>query len=346
MYQLNTRKALPTIILALILICSAMLPAFAEEQVYSSEFQLPTFVLKKEQWTVEFIALDGVTIVKREVVEPGATVTPPEGREWVLDDPAVLENVQQNLTIMEKPAVKITDNETQRQMLYGVMLDGVFTPIAVEQAELVDGTWTTQIAPPATFANMPLSSWLYGDTPETASTPLEQPDLEASIYTLSQAEDIQGDFYLVPAENNAFFTLSAEASDGTIESIILTGDRDSLGFNVVANPDDSHLEETGDPDDEAAEDTGGEEDEAAETEPVARDITIASDIPDVLHKGDTITLTAVLTGYDDVQTALQWQYDDGSGWQDAPGETGVTCTFEASPITLSYRWRVNVTVVE
>ena len=84
---------------------------------------------------------------------------------------------------------------------------------------------------------------------------------------------------------------------------------------------------------------------AAGTEPdhKTRSIYIESDWPEgkVAHRGDKITLSATLTGFEDIEYVLQWQYStDLENWTDEPGANGLTFTYEMNAETAQYTWRV------
>ena len=78
-----------------------------------------------------------------------------------------------------------------------------------------------------------------------------------------------------------------------------------------------------------------------ETGNAAYCVRIYSTLQDVLHEGDPITLTAVVTGYEG-EVDLQWQMADGGLWRDVSGATGVTYSFLATGATVNLSWRVSV----
>jgi len=82
--------------------------------------------------------------------------------------------------------------------------------------------------------------------------------------------------------------------------------------------------------------------------PVNRSVIIHMDVPANLQYGDTITLSAELIGYDDVQVALQWQYTtDGEHWTDATGagSDSLTYFFQVDDQTAGTSWRLAVTIL-
>lgn len=77
-----------------------------------------------------------------------------------------------------------------------------------------------------------------------------------------------------------------------------------------------------------------------------RSVNIYSDMGDTVREGDIITMTAELVGFDDVDTSVQWQFDDGFTWIDVPGATRLTHAFIATAETVNYSWRLSVAVHE
>ena len=66
---------------------------------------------------------------------------------------------------------------------------------------------------------------------------------------------------------------------------------------------------------------------------------------DALAFGDTATLYASLTGYDNVEYALQWQTSkDNASWTDVPGATGASCSVTVTEDNYLDYWRVVVSV--
>ncbi|MCL1854414.1 MAG: hypothetical protein FWF86_01660 [Clostridia bacterium] len=86
-----------------------------------------------------------------------------------------------------------------------------------------------------------------------------------------------------------------------------------------------------------------EPDEApSEEEAHTVDVRIVTEGDD-LQFGDVVTLVAELHGYEeDAGVSVQWQCDDGSGWKDVAGGTGLTYDFLITPETYAYRWRAAV----
>lgn len=72
-------------------------------------------------------------------------------------------------------------------------------------------------------------------------------------------------------------------------------------------------------------------------------ITIWLDWEGTLSIGDTVLLKSRIEGLqpDDYYT-MQWQYFDGSQWNDAPGATTDTCSITVNETNAGYLWRLAV----
>ena len=66
---------------------------------------------------------------------------------------------------------------------------------------------------------------------------------------------------------------------------------------------------------------------------------------DTLTFGDTVTLIAVLNGYDSLAYDLKWQSSpDNKAWTDVAGETAASYTFTITEENYTNYWRVAVTI--
>ena len=66
--------------------------------------------------------------------------------------------------------------------------------------------------------------------------------------------------------------------------------------------------------------------------------------PTTLRYGDSVTLAATLSGYENLEYTVRWQYStDDATWQDS-GITGETMTFVVTPENARYYWNVLVTI--
>lgn len=74
-------------------------------------------------------------------------------------------------------------------------------------------------------------------------------------------------------------------------------------------------------------------------------VKIRSNQGAVLMPGQVVTLTAELTGFEDIEVALQWQAFDGETWQDIEGATGMTFDYEVTPATVNCLWHLVVTIL-
>ena len=82
-----------------------------------------------------------------------------------------------------------------------------------------------------------------------------------------------------------------------------------------------------------------------ETPAPQRSVAIASNIPaSEIALGDTVTLTAVLTGFEGVQVEIAWECQVGGVWQPT-GQTGETVTFTVDENNAQGAWRITVTVL-
>jgi hypothetical protein len=78
-----------------------------------------------------------------------------------------------------------------------------------------------------------------------------------------------------------------------------------------------------------------------ETEASDKSVEIAYEVMgDDVGVGSQIKLTAVLTGYEN--PVYQWQYYDGTSWNDIEGATEESYLLEVTQENCSYNWRVNV----
>lgn len=60
--------------------------------------------------------------------------------------------------------------------------------------------------------------------------------------------------------------------------------------------------------------------------------------------GDTITLSAEVSGLDGVAYTMQWQYLVGGEWHDQSGANSSTCQFTLTEENAGYAWRLALTI--
>jgi outer membrane biosynthesis protein TonB len=86
---------------------------------------------------------------------------------------------------------------------------------------------------------------------------------------------------------------------------------------------------------------------AAEAKTPERTVMIRSSQGDVVTEGEIIYLTSKLKGFDGLDIAYQWQVDrgDGAGWVDVEGANRSKHMFVADRETITYSWRLIVTVI-
>lgn len=71
-------------------------------------------------------------------------------------------------------------------------------------------------------------------------------------------------------------------------------------------------------------------------------VTISAE-SDVVELGGDMVLTAVLTGFEDLNYTLQWQFSaDNANWADVDGATGSTLRVQMNEENRDYFWRVSV----
>jgi len=73
-------------------------------------------------------------------------------------------------------------------------------------------------------------------------------------------------------------------------------------------------------------------------------VEVTSSLEDVVLPGETITLTAKLTGFEGLTYTVQWQYNDGTGWKDVAGANTLTYVYVADESNISNIWRLVVTL--
>lgn len=84
-------------------------------------------------------------------------------------------------------------------------------------------------------------------------------------------------------------------------------------------------------------------------EKVERSVKVVSSLKGVetVEEGTSVTLTAKLTGFDDVDYEIQWQRsEDGTDWEDVDGANDTEYTFDITEETEGYLWRVSVSTSE
>jgi len=95
---------------------------------------------------------------------------------------------------------------------------------------------------------------------------------------------------------------------------------------------------------EIAEEPADEEQTKVEIDYSAMQVIVRTNFENVIMPGDVIELEGVLIGFDGLEYTVQWQYDDGSGWQDVEGANELTYSFGADEENLNYQWRLMVTL--
>jgi len=65
-------------------------------------------------------------------------------------------------------------------------------------------------------------------------------------------------------------------------------------------------------------------------------------VNDEVYFGDEVTLKAVVSSSNGAAYSLQWQMDNGNGWEDISGETGSEYRFTVDEQNAEYSYRVVV----
>ena len=86
--------------------------------------------------------------------------------------------------------------------------------------------------------------------------------------------------------------------------------------------------------------------DAAPEHPTPENVTVTMRCiaGDNLQYGDTVTVEATVRGLENIPYTLQWQYNDGTGWQNRDGATQRCYSFTLSRENAAYQWRVMITV--
>lgn len=88
------------------------------------------------------------------------------------------------------------------------------------------------------------------------------------------------------------------------------------------------------------------EDAIEEESQIERSVSIRASCPDEIYFGDTITLYAVLEGYDNVEYIIQWQTSkDESNWHDMSGANSEQCSITITEDNCTDYFRVAVTII-
>jgi hypothetical protein len=88
------------------------------------------------------------------------------------------------------------------------------------------------------------------------------------------------------------------------------------------------------------------EDAIEEESQIERSVSIHASCPDKVYFGDTITLYAVLEGYDDVEYTVQWQTSkDDSNWHDISSANSEQYSITITEDNCTDYFRVAVTII-
>lgn len=146
---------------------------------------------------------------------------------------------------------------------------------------------------------------------------------------------------LEQALNGQTMDPEAEAASGTEEPVTESQENPEEAPAPEEKPEEVPVQE------EKPEEVPAQAEKEEET-PAQRQVLIFSSRKETVVRGELITLTSTLIGFDGVTVHYQWQVDrgDGNGWVDVQGANGATHEFRATEETILYAWRLNITVDE
>ena len=166
----------------------------------------------------------------------------------------------------------------------------------------------------------------------------EQPVAEDETLIDDQMDDEQGE---LPEGNIPTVT---ETEDGTVIDMGETAEEPVEGEEANADK----IEEDGELDEDFILPEEGElpeedaEPEIPEIDFSTLSVAISAE-SDVVELGGDMVLTAVLTGFEDLNYTLQWQFStDNANWADVDGATGSTLRVQMNEENRDYFWRVSV----
>lgn len=166
----------------------------------------------------------------------------------------------------------------------------------------------------------------------------EQPVAEDENLIDDQMDDEQGE---LPEGDGPTVT---ETEDGTVIDMGETAEEPVEGEEANADK----IEEDGELDEDFVLPEEGElpeedaEPEIPEIDFSTLSVAISAE-SDVVELGGDMVLTAVLTGFEDLNYTLQWQFStDNENWADVDGATGSTLRVQMNEENRDYFWRVSV----
>ena len=120
------------------------------------------------------------------------------------------------------------------------------------------------------------------------------------------------------------------------------------GDDLDEDRDDEPAGDTSEQGETPAEGTGEEDEIVGVAKTPERSVMIRSSQGDVVTEGEIIYLTSKLKGFDGLDIAYQWQVDrgDGAGWVDVEGANRSKHMFVADRETITYSWRLIVSVMD
>ncbi len=74
-----------------------------------------------------------------------------------------------------------------------------------------------------------------------------------------------------------------------------------------------------------------------------RSVMVKIDMPSVMEVGSAYRVSAKLSGFENVDYKIEWQYNDGNDWKTLEGETSLKHKVKVTRDSVRYSWRAIVT---
>lgn len=309
----STFRKLIALVLVLAMVLSAS--ALAAKQTPSRGFRLPAVKPRPTEAPVE-------TEAPSETEEPAETEEPSESEVPAEQEPTEEPTAEPTVEPTEEPTAEPTVEPTAEPMA-----EPTVEPTAEPTAEPTEEPTAEPTEEPTVEP-----------TAEPTVEPTEEPDLTGLrqiILVLNEGEDSLALYAAADANSEVLAHIAAGeilyvqnieaewsyAVYGDFAGFVRT-DKIAL-FNETATP---------------------------EEEEIIRTVKLTSNVSgdETVYAGTEIMLSAQLTGFDDLEYKLQWQYtpDNGVSVYDVPGANDAQYTFIIDESNAYYLWRVSVTIAE
>ena len=204
------------------------------------------------------------------------------------------------------------------------------TPAATEAPKATEAPVVTEAPKPTEAPDAPVATEVPATEPVATVEPTVTPEPLRMVMPLLGADE---DVLLMYAEASDAAAVVAEVPGSEMIGVKAIGDIWTLA--VYGNQEGYVLT-----------DKIALYNEEVKPEEVIRSIIVTSNaIGDaVFYTGDTVTLTATLTGFENLAYTLQWQYtpDGGTTIIDAPDGNGLSYSFTVNDENVGYLWRIQI----